>query len=130
MVTDPIANMLNMAKNAGGRSHETVAVPYSKLKHAIAECLEKEGYVKSVAKKTKLGHPVLEITLAYINEKPRINDVARVSKPSKRVYMSVKDIRPVKNGHGILVLSTPKGILTDKQAKKEMVGGEALFKLW
>lgn len=122
--------MLIALKNAGNAGHESVTVPYSKLKHAIATCLEKEGYVQSVAKKAKKGHPVLEMTLEYKEGKPRVTDLERVSKPSRRLYMGVKDIRPVKNGFGLLVLSTPKGILTDKEAKKELVGGEALFKIW
>ncbi len=127
---DRIADMLITIKNAGIAGHETVTVPYSKLKHSIAAVLEKEGFVKGVAKKTKKNHPVLEIGIEYKNSKPRIHDLVRVSKPSRRLYYGVKDIRPVKNGHGLLVLSTPKGILTDKEAKKELVGGEALFKIW
>ena len=129
-VMDKIANMLIMIKNANGREHESITVPYSKLKHAIASCLLKEGYISSFSKKTKRNHPVLEVGLAYANGAPRVTDVVRVSKPSRRMYMGVKEIKLVKNGHGIVVLSTPKGILSGKDARKEMVGGEILFKLW
>ena len=127
---DQIANMVNMIKNASRAGHELAFVPYSKIKHAIAECLVKEGYLKSVEKKVKKNHPILELGIAYTNGAPKVNDVERVSKSSKRVYTSVKEIRPTRNGYGLMVLTTPKGILTDKQARKEMVGGEVLFKVW
>lgn len=127
---DQIANMINMIKNGNAKEHEFVSVPFSKIKHAIAECLLGEGYIGSVSKKMKKGLPVLELGLLYKDGKPRVQGAERVSKSSRRVYKGVKDIRPVKNGYGLLVLTTPKGILTDKQARKEMVGGEALFKIW
>lgn len=127
---DHIANMLNMIKNANGRSHESITVPYSKIKHAIATCLQKEGYVSSCSKKMRKNHPVLEIELAYVDGSPKVSGVKRVSKSSRRMYMGVKDIRPVRNGYGIVVLSTPKGVLSGKDARKEMVGGEVLFTLW
>ncbi|MBP6904626.1 MAG: 30S ribosomal protein S8 [Candidatus Pacebacteria bacterium] len=131
MVTDPISNMIISMKNGALVSKKTVVVPFSKLKHAIAQCLKEQGYVTEVSKKTEKNNvPVLEITLAYTGASPRIHDVKRMSKPSRRTYLGVHDIRGVKNGHGMVVLSTPKGILTDKQARKEMVGGEALFMIW
>ncbi len=111
---DQIANMINMIKNAGRVEHESVTVPYSNIKFAIAECLAREGFIKSVAKKTKKGFPTLELTLAS----------------SRRIYKGVKEIRPTKSTRSIVVLTTPKGILTDKEAKREMVGGEVLFTLW
>lgn len=124
---DQIANMINMIKNAGRAHHETVVVPHSKIKFSIAECLVKEGYLKSVVKKTKKGFPIMELELVYVDETPKITGVDRISKSSCRVYKGVKEI---KRGYGLTVLSTSKGILTDKEAKKEMVGGEVLFKLW
>ena len=127
---DQIANMMNMIKNSGRANHESVVVPYSKVKHAIADCLVKEGFLKSVAKKTKKGFPTLELTLIYVDGQPKITGTERVSKSSCRVYKGVKEIRPTRNGYGLTVLTTPKGILTDKQARKEMVGGEVLFKLY
>lgn len=119
-----------MIKNAGNASRETATFPYSKLKHAIAVVLEKEGFIKNVTKKTKKGLPMIEVTLVAKDGEPRIRDVKRVSKPSRRVYQGVADLRPYKQGHGMTILSTPKGILTDKEAKKEMVGGEVLFTIW
>ena len=127
---DQIANMMNMIKNAGAKEHEFIVVPYSKIKHTIADCLVKEGYLSSVTKKMKKNFPILELALAYVDSKPKITGVERISKSSCRVYKSVKEIRPNRNGYGLTVLTTPKGILTDRQARKEMVGGEVLFRLW
>ncbi len=128
---DPIADMLIMIKNAGNAHRESVVVSYSKMKHAIADCLLKEGYISSVSKKTKKGFPALELGIAYTDAKnPKVTDLKRISKPSRRMYMGVKDIKPVKNGYGMTVFSTPKGILTNKEARKEMVGGEVLFSIW
>ena len=125
---DQIANMINMIKNASSRGHEFVVVSHSKIKFSIAECLVREGYLKSVTKKTQKGFPVIELGLVYGEDgEAKITGVDRISKSSSRVYKGVKDI---KRGYGITVISTPKGILTDKQARKEMVGGEVLFKLW
>jgi|SRR3972149_1572179 len=131
-MTDPIAAMLIMIKNASRVKGKTVTVPYSKLKHSIANCLEKEGYLAGVSKKVIKNMPalVLVLDLAYEGEKAKLTDLKRISKPSLRVYAGVKDLRPVRQGYGIMVLSTPKGILTDKEAKKELVGGEVICKLW
>ncbi len=127
---DPIANMIIMMKNASLAGLSTITLPYSNLKHAIADCLKKEGYIVDVTKKTRKGHAVLEITLLYTDKRPKIKEVERISKQSRRVYFGVKDIHQIRNGQGVLVLSTPKGILSGKDARKEQVGGEALFKLW
>jgi small subunit ribosomal protein S8 len=130
MVTDPIADFLIRLKNAGAVGHTEVSIPYSKLKLAIADTLKKEGYISEVAKKGKKVAKSLEVTLMSADGVPKIKGVERISKPSKRVYLSVKSIAPVRYGYGMLVLSTPKGILTGAQARKEQVGGEALFKIW
>jgi len=127
---DQIANMMNMIKNANRVGREFVVVPHSKIKQAIADCLVNAGYIASVSKKTKKGFPILEIGLMYKDEAPKVTGVERVSKSSCRVYKGVKEIKPTRNGYGTAVMTTPKGILTDKQARKEMVGGEVLFKIW
>lgn len=127
---DSIANMIIVMKNGSLAGKESVTLPYSKLKEAILLCLKKEGYVKEVSKKVKAGLPVLEVELIYDGKKPKITEVERVSKQSRRVYFGMKDIHSVRNGYGLLVLSTPKGILSGKEAKREQVGGEALFRLW
>ena len=127
---DPISNMIVQIKNASDSRKESVVFPYSKLKNAILECLKKEGYVSAVAKKVKKDHPVLEVTLVYTDKMPKITEVERISKQSRRIYFGMKDIHSVRNGTGLLVLSTPKGILSGKEARKEQVGGEALFRVW
>lgn len=128
---DPISNMLIAIKNSTMVSKKSVVVPFSSIKLAIAECLKENGFISNVSKKTEKNNvPVLEIELTYPMGKSRINDVKRISKPSRRVYMGMRDIHTVKNGYGMTVFSTPKGILSDKQARKEQVGGEALFMIW
>ena len=127
---DTLSNMLNGIKNANRALRESVIVPQSKLSLAIAEKLSKEGFVGSVSKKTRLGRPVIEIALIATDRMPKINDVKRISKSSRRMYMGVHDIKPVRGGGGMTVLSTPKGLLTDKEARKEHVGGEVLFSIW
>jgi len=122
--------MLTMIKNGSRASKEAVILPYSKVKHAIAICLEKEGYLNSVSKKTTKNFYNLVLGINYIDSKPKITDLDRISKPSKRVYVKAKDIKSVKNNYGLVVLSTPKGILSGKDARKEQVGGEVLFKIW
>ena len=127
---DSISNMIIMMKNGSLANKEVVSMPYSKIKNAIALCLKKEGYVGDVSKKVKKGQPILEVNLIYTDKRPKITDVQRISKQSKRVYFGMKDIHTVRNGTGLLVLSTPKGILSGKDARREQVGGEALFKIW
>ena len=128
---DPISNMLIAIKNGAMVSKKTVVVPFSKNKIAIAECLKDSGFVANISKKTEKNNvPVIEIELAYPMGKSRITDVKRVSKPSRRVYMGVREIHSIKSGYGMTVFSTPKGILSDKQARKEQVGGEVLFMIW
>ncbi len=128
---DPIADMIVRIKNAGDSRKESVVFPQSKLKLAILEVLAKEGFVKTFAKKGKKVVKFIEVTLAYDEDgRSKINGFQRISKTSKRVYQKAKDIRKVRNGFGALLLSTPKGILTDKEAKVQNLGGEALFKIW
>lgn len=127
MITDPIADLLVRIRNAGLVKKVSVVVPASKMTTAVATVLEKEGYLAGVAKK-KVGP--MTLTLAYKNGQPVISGSKRISKPSRRMYMGVRDIKPVKRGHGLLVLSTPAGILTGKQAREKRVGGEVLFEIW
>lgn len=127
MVTDPISDFLVRVRNAGMQGSGTVVVPATKMTTALATLLEKEGYIASVAKKK--GGP-MTISLAYKNNRPVISGSKRISKPSRRMYMSVHDIKPVKRGHGLLVLSTPAGVLSGKEAREKRVGGEALFEIW
>jgi small subunit ribosomal protein S8 len=126
---DTLANMLIGIKNAGLVHKTSIVIPHSKMKESVLSLLKNEGYIKTY-KVTEGVKPTVEIVLEYKGDTPRISSITRVSKSSKRVYKGVKDITSVKYGHGMAVFSTPKGIMTDKQARKEMVGGEVLFNIW
>ncbi len=128
MVNDPISDFLVRLTNASRVGHEQVVLPFSKAKYALAQLLSKEGYVGAVDHK-KESHKLV-VGLKYASGRPVIAGTKRVSKPSRRLYMGVRDIRPVKRGYGLLVLSTPAGVLTDKEARRKRVGGEALFEIW
>lgn len=130
MVTDPISDLIIRIKNAGPVRKEVVSLPYSKLKHAIAEVLKNHKFVSSVEVKGKGIESTLDIGIAYDGAKPRVNDVQRISKSSRRVYKGATEINSVRNGFGSLIISTSKGIMTDKEARKAKIGGEALFKIW
>jgi small subunit ribosomal protein S8 len=127
---DQISNMIIGIKNAGNAGRDSVVLSYSKIKENIAEVLKKEGFIKSVEKKTVGGKPSLVVNLIMENRIPKVKGVARISKSSKRVYKKSSEIRLVKNGYGAVVLSTPKGILSGRDARKEKVGGEILFTIW
>ena len=127
---DPIANMIVQIKNAGDSGHENVVLPFSKVKSSIAEALKKEGFIKDVEVKKQKGRPALSLDLYIENRIPKIKGVKRISKTSKRVYLKSSLIRSVKNGYGATILSTPKGIMSDREARREKVGGEALFSIW
>ena len=131
MTTDPIGDLINRLKNGGAVKKQTISVPFSAFKLAVVEKLKDAGYVQAVDKKGKKVHKTLEVVLKYDGAgKHVIVGARRVSKPGRRMYRSVGEIRSVRYGHGSLVLSTPKGILTDKEARNEKVGGEALFEIW
>jgi small subunit ribosomal protein S8 len=131
MVTDPVADFITQLKNAGAIKKPSVSLPFSAFKMAIAEKLKDAGYVAAVDKRGKKVKKTLDVMLKYdAGGKHMIAGVKRVSKPGRRMYKSVHEIRPVHYGHGALILSTPKGIMTDKEARKEKVGGEALFEIW
>lgn len=130
MVSDNLANFIIKLKNANFAKKESVVFPYSKLINAITETLKQEGFVEEIGKKGKKTVKFVEIKLRYKEGKPAISGVKRVSKLSRRVYLPAKDIRPVKSNFGRLILSTSKGILTDRDARKNRVGGEVLFEIW
>ena len=131
MVNDPVGDFIIQLKNAGLVGKSNVYLPYSRLKHAIADKLVAAGYVKSVDTNETASHRKLAVTLKYDNGgHHHINGVKRVSKPGRRLYAKVSEIHPVKFGRGNLILSTPAGILTDKEAKEKRVGGEQLFIIW
>ena len=132
---DQIANMLTTMKNANMVKKDHIYVPFSKIKNNILELLKKEGFIKTFeVLDLENNKKTIKIVLEYIGKHPnifsRINEVKRISKLSKRVYLGYKDIKNYKFGKGLIVLSTPKGILSNKEAKKELVGGEVLFNIW
>lgn len=130
MVGDKISNLIIGLKNAYNAKHDVFVSPFSKLNVSILETLRKEGFIKDFDEKGKDLNKELEVSLKYENGAPAISDVQRVSKQSRRVYVSYKDLRPVKNGYGISVISTPEGVMSDKEAKNKKLGGEELFKVW
>jgi small subunit ribosomal protein S8 len=130
MVGDTISNLIISLKNAQKARHNQVIISFSKMKLAILEVLKKEGFILDVEKTGKDIKKKLVITLKYEDGVPAISEVKRISKQSKRTYTGYKDIKNVRNGYGIAVLSTPQGVLSSKQATKLKVGGELLFTMW
>lgn len=130
MVSDTVGDFIIQLKNAGAVGKGHVSVPYSKLKHAIADKLANAGYVEAVEVDTKKQFKTLEVTLKYSGKQHQINGVKRVSKPGRRLYKKVAEIYPVKFGKGHTILSTPAGILTGEEARAQNMGGEELFHIW
>lgn len=130
-MSDVIADMLTRIRNANVAKHATVDIPASNMKKAIAEILVKEGYVKSYETIEDGKQGVIRITLKYQGNKQKVlRGIRRVSKPGLRIYASCEEMPRVMNGLGIAIVSTSKGIMTDKQARKENVGGEVLAFVW
>ena len=127
---DTIANMITGIKNAGNAGRDSLVVSYSKIKENIALVLKKEGFIKDVEKKTVGGKPSLLINIFLENRVPKVKGVKRISKTSKRVYKKSSEIRLVKDGYGAVILSTPKGVMSGRDARKEKLGGEVLFTIW
>lgn len=131
MVNDPIGDFIVRLKNAALVGKREVSVPYSRLKEAIALALKKSGYLSDVSDAKQDVGRTLSVTLAYAaSGMPILSGVKRISKPGRRLYARAMDVHPVKYGKGVLVLSTPKGILLDAEARKAHVGGETLFAVW
>ena len=130
-ITDPIADMLTRIRNAGSARHETVDIPNSKMKKAIAEILLEEGYIKSFQLIDDGTQGIIRVTLKYLPGKEKaIQGLRRVSKPGLRVYTGADELPQVLRGLGIAIISTSKGIMTDKKARAQHVGGEVLAFVW
>ncbi|MGM0426294.1 MAG: 30S ribosomal protein S8 [Thermodesulfobacteriota bacterium] len=130
-MTDPLADMLTRIRNALRASHELVNIPSSKLKINVAKVLKSEGYIKNFRIISDSQHRYIRVFLKYDNEgNPIIEQLQRVSKPSCRVYKKHDEIPEALNGYGISIVSTSKGLMSDKEAKKEKVGGEILCAVW
>jgi small subunit ribosomal protein S8 len=127
MMNDPLGDMLTRIRNSQLRGKSTVRTPASKLRAWVLDVLASEGYIRGYEKTTSAaGHPELEISLKYYEGTPVIREIKRVSKPGRRVYASVKDIPNVRNGLGVSIVSTPKGVMSDAAARTANVGGEVL----
>jgi small subunit ribosomal protein S8 len=132
-MTDPIADMLTRVRNANTAMHDTVRMPSSKLKEALAGILEREGYIEGFSVTDDPGRPgrVLEITMKYTPERARtISGIRRISKPGLRVYTKADKLPRVLGGLGVAVLSTSQGLMTDREARQRRVGGEILCYVW
>ncbi len=139
-MTDPIADMLNRIRNAQAVFHPTVVIPFSNLKNRIAEILEKEGFIEKVEKRGRKTNKVFEITLKYQKEtseegggkkmKSVISGLKRISKPGQRIYTEAKEIKLVRGDYGVAIISTSKGLMTNKEARKRKLGGEIICEIW
>ena len=126
MTTDPIADMLTRIRNAQATEKVSVVMPASKVKRTIAQVLKDEGYIEDFAIRDAEGKPVIEIGLKYYAGKPVIEKLERVSRPGLRIYKGREEIPPVMNGLGIAIVSTSRGVMTDRRARETGVGGEVL----
>jgi len=129
-MTDPITDMLNRIKSAQAVEKTDVLIPLSKIKNEIALILSKEGFVGEVKKVSKGKINELEISLKYNDKLPATAGAKRVSKPGQRIYKTVHEIKKVKGGYGMSIISTSKGLMTNKEARKAKVGGEVLLEIW
>lgn len=130
-MTDPVADMLTRVRNALGRNYPTVDVPASSLKREIAGVLQKEGFITDFGAVSDASHPMLRLRLRYLREgESVIRGLKRISKPGRRVYVGHRDIPVVMGGIGIAIMSTPKGVMTGQQSRREHVGGEIMCTIW
>ncbi len=129
-MVDTIAQLIIELKNGNLAGKTSVVFPYSKMKEAVLETLKNAGFVGSITKKGNKVIKSIEVELLYENGRPKIEGVQQISKLSRRMYVKSSEANSVRNGYGALVLSTPSGIMVDRDARKNKVGGEALFKIW
>ncbi len=129
-MTDPITDMLNRIKSAQAVGKTEVLVPLSKIKNEIADILSKENFVGEVKKTAKDGIKILKISLKYDNGVPSITGFKRVSKPGQRIYQGFSEIKKVRGGYGISIISTSKGLLANKDAREQKLGGEIICEVW
>lgn len=130
-MTDPITDMFNRIRNAQAVIHPIVDVPCSNIKLKIADILQKGGFVSEFKKRGRKGKRIIRISLKYDKDnKGSISGFKRISRPGQRIYKKSKEISNVKNGYGISIISTTKGLLTDKEARKQKIGGEVMVEIW
>jgi len=129
-MTDPITDLLNRIRNAQAVSHPKTEIPFSNLKYEIAKILECKSFIEKVEKKGKKTKKIIEITLKYDKKTPAISILKRISKPGQRIYLKAREIKPVKGGYGITIISTSRGLMTDKEARRQKLGGEILCEIF
>ncbi len=129
-LSDPIGDMIARIKNAQVRNHKKVQLPSSKFKVKIAEVLKSEGYIIDYKVSQESNKPYLEISLKYNSGNPVISSIQRVSKPGRRIFSRAESLPKINNGLGIAIISTPKGVMTDIDARKQKVGGEIICKVF
>ncbi|MCB1309650.1 MAG: 30S ribosomal protein S8 [Leptospiraceae bacterium] len=129
-LSDPIADMLTRIRNASRARHEKAAFPGSRLKIAILDILKTEGFITDYSVKSEDKKQSVEVKLKYLNKRPVINQLERVSSPGRRLYLNARDLKPVRNNIGIAIVSTSKGVMTGRAAKKLNLGGEVLCQVW
>lgn len=130
MMTDPIADMLSRVRNASRAGHKRVDVPVSKLKTEVARILRDNHFIHDYKLLDDGRHGVLRLYLKYAEDQPVIRNIERVSRPGRRTYAGVQDLKPVRAGMGIAIVSTSRGVMSDKQARAENVGGEVMALVW
>jgi small subunit ribosomal protein S8 len=131
MITDPIADLLVRIGNAARRRQDVVKVPASKLKREILNILGKEGFIQGFGEAQEEGHPFFTVQLRYVEqERPMITGMRRISKPGRRVYIGRDDVPKVRNGIGVAIISTSKGLMTDSESRRAGLGGEVLCSVW
>ena len=130
MSKDVIADFLTIIRNGVSRSKSSVEIGYSKLRYEIAQILKQEGFVSDVVLEEKESVATIKVVLKYVEGESAIHEIVRVSKPSRRVYTSIERIKPVIGGLGINILTTSKGVMTDKVARQSRVGGELICTIW
>src|SRR5579864_8422787 len=131
MLNDPVGDMIARIRNAAERKRAKVLTPASRMRQRVLDVLQAEGYIRGYSRsETAQGFAQFEIELKYYDGEPVIAEISRVSKPGRRVYSSIKDLKPIKNGLGISILSTPKGVMSDTAARDANVGGEVLCRVY
>ncbi|MBL7155271.1 MAG: 30S ribosomal protein S8 [Candidatus Portnoybacteria bacterium] len=129
-MVDPISDMLIRIKNAQAVSHQTVNVPFSKIKFNLAKVLEKEGLIEAITTQGRKIKKIIEIKLKYEKAQPAIKEIKRISKPGQRIYLKKSQVKPIRQGYGLAIISTSQGLMTNKEAKKKGLGGEILCEIW
>ncbi|MBV9842674.1 MAG: 30S ribosomal protein S8 [Sphingomonadaceae bacterium] len=130
MINDPLGDLITRIRNGQRARKDSVVTPASKLRARVLDVLQREGYIRGYSDEPVGGHPGIRIELKYFEGQPAIQHVARVSKPGRRVYSGSKDLPRVRNGLGITIVSTPKGVLSDAEAREQNVGGEVLAEVF